>query len=163
MRLDALLNAHGFMRVERPPQLWEADTADDAFIPLLGEMIAASLARGGKLEALTLNASNVTVPAEAADELRGPGAGDYVAVSVSGEVGWGSDATWTPARPWQVPWLDGLTARLAPAGVRFGYIRNLSPRGSITVYLPRLVDLPNGRARADPPGGAPAAGRARRA
>jgi len=55
MRLDALLRAHGFMRVERPPQLWEADTDDERFIPLLGEMIAVSLARGAKLEELTLN------------------------------------------------------------------------------------------------------------
>jgi hypothetical protein len=47
MRLDALLRAHGFMRVERPPQLWEADTDDLTFIALLAEMVAASLARGG--------------------------------------------------------------------------------------------------------------------
>ena len=40
MRLDALIRAHGFMRTERPPELWEADTEDVRFIPLLGEMIA---------------------------------------------------------------------------------------------------------------------------
>jgi len=46
MRLEALLRAHGFMKVEQPPQLWEAATDDTEFIPLLGEMIAASLSRG---------------------------------------------------------------------------------------------------------------------
>ena len=51
--------------LERPPQLWEADTDDERFIPLLGEMIAASLSRGGKLEELAarvLEAATRIVP-----------------------------------------------------------------------------------------------------
>ena len=56
MKLDALLRAHGFMKVERPPEIWEADTEDTRFVPLLGEMIAAALAGGGELAELTLNA-----------------------------------------------------------------------------------------------------------
>jgi hypothetical protein len=115
MRLDALLRAHGFMRVERPPRLWEADTDDERFIPLLGE------------------------------------------------VAWEADATWAPGRPWALPWLDDLTRRLAPAGVRFGYTRNLQPGGSITVFLPRLVELPNAGPGADSGSGAAAPRRARRA
>lgn len=138
MRLDALLRAHGFMRVERPPQLWEADTDDERFIPLLGEMIAASLSRGGKLEELTLNASNVTVaPPDHGDESAGPPAGDYVAVTVRGRVAWDAEAVWEPGRPWKQPWLDDLTGRLAPAGVRYAYIRKLLDGGSITVFLAR--------------------------
>src|SRR5688572_5783049 len=129
MRLDALLRAHGFMRVERPPQLWEADTDDERFIPLLGEMIAASLARGAKLEELTLNVANVTAPPPEPGDTGGPAAGDYVAVTVRGEVAWEADATWAPGRPWTLPRLDDLTRRLAPAGVRFGYTRNLQPGG----------------------------------
>jgi hypothetical protein len=38
LRFDALIRAHGFMRTERPPEIWEADTEDVRFIPLLGEM-----------------------------------------------------------------------------------------------------------------------------
>jgi hypothetical protein len=131
MRLEALLRAHGFMKVERPPQLWAADTEDTRFVPLLGEMLAASLARGGVLEQLTLNASNVVVEEDA-----GIPAGEYVAISVKGEVKWDADATWRPAAPWRVPHLADLTSRLEPAGVRFAYIRKL-PLGSITVFLPR--------------------------
>ena len=134
MRLDALLRAHGFMRVERPPQLWEADTDDLTFIPLLGEMIAACLARGGVLEELTLNVSNVT----ALDpDPGGLPPGDYVGVTVSGRVAWEAEATWQPTRPWQQPWLDDLSGRLAPAGARYAYIRKLPDRGSITVFLAR--------------------------
>ena len=135
MRLDALLRAHGFMKVERPPELWEADTEDTTFIPLLGEMIVACLLRGGKLEQLTLNASNVVVEKDVAP----PQPGEYVAVSISGTVIWDADAVWQPANPWQVRQLDDLTGRLAPARVRYAYIRKMDPRGSITV----LLDVPN--------------------
>jgi hypothetical protein len=34
------------MRIERPPELWEADTEDIRLVPLLGEMIAAGLGTG---------------------------------------------------------------------------------------------------------------------
>ncbi len=37
--LDALLTAHAFMRVERPPELWQVDIDDEPFIRMLGEMI----------------------------------------------------------------------------------------------------------------------------
>lgn len=155
MRLDALLRAHGFMRVERPPELWEADTDEAHLVPLLGEMIAASLARGAKLEELALNASNMVVePYDDGDQGSGPPPGEFVAITVRGKVAWEADAVWLPQRPWQVPWLEDLTARLAPALARYGYIRNLPPGGSITVLLARLVDLPNGRPGADPGGGA---------
>jgi hypothetical protein len=121
--------------------LWEADTDDRAFIPLLGEMIVASLVRGARLEDLTLNAANVTVPAD--PDGAGPPAGDYVAVTVGGEVAWEADAAWQPGSPWPLRRLEDLTARLAPAGVRFAYVRHAPPRGSLTVFLPRLVELPN--------------------
>ena len=68
MRLDALLRAHGFMKIERPPELWEADSDDARFLPLLGE----------------------------------------------------------------------INARLLDAGARYAYIRRLTPKGSITVFLSRL-------------------------
>lgn len=86
MRLDALLRAHGFMRVERP----------------------------------------------------------------SGAAAWDADAAWHPGRPWALRSLEDLTARLAPAGVRFAYVRRLPPRGSLTIFLPRLVNLPNAGPGAHP-------------
>src|SRR5262245_27661 len=97
MRLDALLHAHGFMRVERPPELWEADTEDVRFLPLLGEMIAAGLATGASLGDLTLNASNVVV--EPFDDdccPQVPEVGEYVAITVSGPADFGPDAVWSP-------------------------------------------------------------------
>jgi hypothetical protein len=42
-----LLNAHAFLQVERPPTLWENACSLDAFVPLLGELIAAALVRNG--------------------------------------------------------------------------------------------------------------------
>jgi hypothetical protein len=51
MDLEALLRAHPFMKVERPPQLWSPDTEDEPFLRMLGEMIALGLGRGNELEA----------------------------------------------------------------------------------------------------------------
>ena len=107
MRLEALLRAHGFMRVERPPELWEADTDEAHLIPLLGEMIAASLARGGVLEELSLNAANVRVEDDGGD----PSPGEYVALTVRGKVAWEADAVWLPGHPWRVAWLVSLGSR----------------------------------------------------
>ena len=42
------------MRVQRPPELWEADTVDTDLVPLLGEMIAARLAFGELKKMLSL-------------------------------------------------------------------------------------------------------------
>jgi hypothetical protein len=53
MRFDAILRAHAFMKVQRPPEIWEADTEDIRFLPLLGEMIVAPLSEGVTLGELT--------------------------------------------------------------------------------------------------------------
>ena len=139
MKLDALLRAHEFLRVERPPQLWEVQTEDEQLVPLLGEMIAASLARSrGALGALTLNVSNVVVPPAAAEGPIGPPPGEFVALSVKGAVAWDADAVWLPEQPWQEATLHDLTARLGPAQARYAYIRRHA-EGSITVFLARLT------------------------
>ena len=62
---------------------------------------------------------------------------ENVAVTVRGRVAWDAEAVWEPGRPWKQPWLDDLTGRLAPAGVRYAYIRKLLDGGSITVFLAR--------------------------
>jgi hypothetical protein len=89
--LDGILNAHAFLRVERPPELWATSVELEPFIRLLGEMIAAALVRNGhKLEEITLNVSNVVVEPEAA----GPAPeGDHVAVTIRSRGDWG------PRRP----------------------------------------------------------------
>jgi hypothetical protein len=140
MKLDALLRAHGFMNVQRPPLLWDADTEDTRFVPLLGEMIAAALAGGGELSALTLNASNVSVDlADDPDDAgSGPPPGDFVAITISGATDLGPDGSWTPGRSSSVALLNRLTDRLAVAGARYAYVRRMPPTGSITVFLARL-------------------------
>ena len=83
MRLEPILRAHAYMNVEQPPELWEADTEDALFLPLLGEIIAAALSHGVALEELTLNASNVVVePPEDDEDVMAPLPGEYVAITV---------------------------------------------------------------------------------
>jgi hypothetical protein len=140
MDLEALLRAHAFMKVERPPLMWSPDIDDEPFLRMLGEMIALGLGRGNELADLTLNVSNVTVGLE--DEPDEEGAwipeGDYVAVTVRGPGTWDDD-TW---RAGQGP-TKGLVCNVGPAadtaGAVYAYVRNLVPEGSVTALLPRLV------------------------
>lgn len=140
MRFEALLRAHGFMNVERPPDVWEGDTDDVRFIPLLGEMIAAALSHGGQLEELTLNASNVVVPPDPdldPADASGPPPGEYVAVTVSGETNLGPDSAWRPGGA-ASGLLGRIEERLVTAGVRYAYVRSAPPNGSVTVFLSRV-------------------------
>jgi hypothetical protein len=79
MKLDGIVRAHEFMRIERPPFLWEPDTQDEVFIRLLGEMIAFALQRSPDVSTLTLNVANVVVDSHAAGE--GMPAGEYLAIN----------------------------------------------------------------------------------
>jgi len=137
VELDAFLRSHEFMRVERPPLLWEADVELEPLIGMMGEMLALGLRHHNDLAALVLNASNVTVEG---DPPEGVALGDYVALTVRGP---GSD--WEDLR-----WLPGSSATtfdqfgdlgrvLESAGARFAYTRNLVDEGSITVFLPRAT------------------------
>jgi hypothetical protein len=139
LRLEALLRAHAFLRVERPPELWEALADDTTLIPLLGEMIAARLALGGRLEELTLNASNVVVHEDdfpEHDDLD-PRPGEYVALTVMGEGAPEDDATWSPRRAARGGALQRLAGRLAAAGARFAYTRSFDGKGTVTIFLAR--------------------------
>jgi hypothetical protein len=71
-----------FMHIERPAVLWEADTQDEVFIRLLGEMISFALQRSLDVSALTLNVANVVIDPHAARG--GTPAGEYLAVTVRG-------------------------------------------------------------------------------
>jgi hypothetical protein len=132
--LDALLNAHAFLRVERPPLLWEVDVLDEPFIRMLGEMIVMGLLHHDVLAELTLNASNVTVEF---DPPEGVAAGDYVAITVLGPGDWERDQAWTPASA-DLLWGRDLDAAARAASVSFAYLRRLGDdEGSITVWIPR--------------------------
>lgn len=135
MNLEPLVRAHAFMKVEHPPQMWEADTRDEDFLRVLGEMIALGLGRGNELGELTLSVANVT--AEPDEEGEWIPAGDYVAVTVRGGGTWDDDL-W---RAGQGP-TNGLLRNVGPAadtaGAVFAYTRNLPPEGSVTTLFPRL-------------------------
>jgi hypothetical protein len=132
--LDALLNAHAFMRVERPPQLWEVDVDDEPFIRMLGEMIVVGLLHHDVLAELTLDAANVTMGDEGPD---GVDAGDYVAISIKGPGAWEPDTRWTPAST-EPFWSPDLDAAVRAASASFAYRRRLGENeGSITVFVPR--------------------------
>ena len=132
--LDALLRAHAFMRVERPPELWQVDVDDEPFIRMLGEMVVVGLLHHDVLAELTLNASNVTVGDDGPD---GVVPGDYVAITVRGPGAWERDQAWTPSSS-EPLWSADLDAAARAASVVYAYLRRPSPgEGSITVFIPR--------------------------
>jgi hypothetical protein len=132
--LDALLTAHAFMRVERPPELWEVDVDDVTFIRMLGEMIVVGPLHHEVLAELTLDAPNVTVredgPRDAAE-------GDYVAITARGPRAWQRDVTWTLASA-EPLWSPDLDATVLAVASSLAYLRRLGAgEGSITVFIPR--------------------------
>jgi hypothetical protein len=136
MELHAILRAHEFMHVERPPSLWEADAEDVGVVRLLGGMIAVGLGRRSNLGDLVLNASNVTV--EPGSEPRGVPAGDYVALSVRGGGDWGPEWTWRPGERTSTEAFAHIEAEALGAGAAYAYSRSLDSEGSVTVFLRRL-------------------------
>ena len=137
MKLDGYLTAHGFMRVERPPHLWEADTEEVAFLELTGEMIAAALGRGNELSDLVLAASNVVVDADAATD-KIP-TGEFVAITIRGGGDWSPEMVWTPASPRSSNWTCNVERTAPNARAEHAYVRTHQEGGSLTVFLRRLV------------------------
>ena len=132
--LDALLKSHAFMRVERPPELWQVDVDDEPFIRMLGEMIVVGLLHHDVLAELTLNASNITVGDDGPEDVA---PGDYVAVTVRGPGAWERDQAWTPSSS-EPLWSAGLDDAIRAASASFAYLRRPDPdEGSITVFIPR--------------------------
>jgi len=132
--IDALMNEHAFMSVERQQSLWEVNVDDEPFIRMLGEMIVVGILHHDVLAELTLNASNVTVGDDGPD---GVGSGDYVAISIKGPGEWEEDARWTPAST-EPFWSPDLDAAVRAASASFAYRRRLGDdEVSITVFVPR--------------------------
>lgn len=139
MRFDEILTAHGFMRTERPPLMWEAEADDERFIPLLGEMIVVGLNAGNELAQLTLAVSNVTVEEdEFAEESPWVEPGDYVAVTVKGPGRW-SDDVWRSGDGPTRGMLVNVAPRADDAGAVYAYTRDLDGEGAVTVFLRRLA------------------------
>ena len=139
MRLDELLRAQSGVGVERPPELWEAQTDEASLVALIGDMLAAAVSAGGLLSELALNVSNVVFEMEADDDPgpHTPPVGEYVAVTVCGPIDLGPDGVWngTGSRGDGLP--GRLHDRLVTAGARFAYVRRIPPEGSVTVWFPR--------------------------
>ena len=138
MDLDGPLRAQTAVKVERPPTLWEADTETEPFLALLGELIALGLGRGNELAGLTLNVANVVV--EPDDEDGSIPEGEFVAITVRGGGSW-DDEVWRPGRATR----DRDCSRVSDppperAGAVYAYSRNLGDEGSVTVFLPRLLE-----------------------
>jgi hypothetical protein len=128
--LDAVLNAHAYLRVERPPELWLPATELDPFLRMLGELIAAALQRnGGVLAGVAVNVANVVVEPDAAGALP---VGELVALSVSGDGEW-------PETAWPALVSEGVASAAAAAGAVAGYSRALGRCGSVTVIFRRAA------------------------
>ena len=139
MELTSLIRAHGFMRTEAPPEPWEADTQDEQFLKMLGEMIVIGLGRGNDLADLVLSVANVTIrPEEDPEEHAWTDPGDYIAITVRGVGTWEDDVWRTGQGP-----TSGLLVNVGPAadeaGAVVAYTRDLGAKGSVTALVPRLV------------------------
>ena len=141
MRLDEILVAHGFMRVERPPVLWEADTDDERFLFMLGEMIVVGLGRGNELADLTLAVSNIVVEEEDdPHETLWLEPGEYVSVTVKGPGVWADDV-WHPGEGPTRGLLTNVAPRADDAGAVHAYARDLGVEGgAVTAFLRRSSD-----------------------
>jgi hypothetical protein len=140
MDLEGPLRAQTSLKVERPPTLWEAETEVEPFLALLGEMIALGLGRGNELADLTLNVSNVAVERDEDDEeAEWIPDGEYVAISVRGAGAWDDD-TWRAGQGPTAGSLSNVGPAADAAGAVYAYTRDLVSEGSVTVFLPRVLE-----------------------
>ena len=140
MDLEGPLRAQTSLKVERSPTLWEAETEVEPFLALLGEMIALGLGRGNELADLTLNVSNVVVERDEDDEeVEWIPDGEYVAISVRGAGAWDDD-TWRAGQGPTAGSLSNVGPAADAAGAVYAYTRDLVSEGSVTVFLPRVLE-----------------------
>jgi hypothetical protein len=137
MKLDGIVRAHEFMHIERPPVLWEADTQDEVFIRLLGELISFTLQRSPDVSALTLNVANIVVDPEASGDWMPTG--EYVAVTVRGPGSGTPELVWRPNSPLTFGPFGDLDKAASKARAAWIYSRNLGQEGSITAFFCRTA------------------------
>jgi hypothetical protein len=140
MKLDGIVRAHEFMHIERPPVLWEADTQDEVFIRLLGEMISFALQRSPDVSALTLNVANVVVDLHSTRHEMP--AGEYLAVTVRGTGPGTPELVWRPNAPLTFGPFGDLDKAALKSRAVWVHSRNLGEEGSITAVFRRLPALP---------------------
>ena len=126
MKLDALLGKFPSLKLERPPELWDAETVEASLIELIEALIAATAAD-------TLNVNNMAVEPDEDEDRGSIPEGEFVAVTVSGSDGSEPDGTW----PGNSKLLTGLERKLIYAGAQYAYVRSIRGRGSVTVFLDR--------------------------
>jgi hypothetical protein len=134
LNIEPYLEAHAFLRLERPPEIWQVECSEKAFLGVLGESIVAGLSRGNALGDLLLNVSNVVVEDDAPGAA--PPQGRFVALSISGGGDWEPELVWTSERP-VIRGVVGadLDAAFRAAGVPYAYVRVGREGGSVTAYL----------------------------
>jgi len=132
--IEPYLQAHAFLRIERPPELWKVACSEKEFLGVLGELIVAGLSRGNDLGDLLLNVSNVVVEDDAPGGA--PPRGRFVAISISGAGDWEPELAWTSERP-VIRGLVGadLDSAFRAAVVPYAYVRVGRGGGSVTAYL----------------------------
>ena len=103
-------------------------------------MIALGLGRGNEFGNLTLNVSNVVVePDEDDEEVEWIPDGEYVAITVRGVGAWNDD-TWRVGQEPPTGLLSDVGPAADAAGAVYAYTRDLVAEGSVTVFLPRLLE-----------------------
>jgi hypothetical protein len=137
MKLDGIARAHEFMHIERPPVLWEADTQDEMFIRLLGELIAFALQRSPDVSTLTLNVANIVIETEASGDWMPTG--EYVAVTVRGPGSSTPELVWQPNASLTFGPFGDLDKAASKARAVWIYSRNLGEEGSITAFFDRTA------------------------
>jgi hypothetical protein len=136
------LNANGFLRIDYPPQLWRVEVDDVALVRMMGEMIAAALARGAALGDVYMRANNVEADDDPDAELhpRSVPPGQFVALTVESTGDWRPEVACKPSQKalGDAPLLvnPDLDAAATAAGVVFAYTRSDGDTGSVTMLLP---------------------------
>ena len=140
--LQGVLNAHPFVVVQQPPELWGTEVGLEPFVRLLGEMLAAALVRNGHdLSAITLNVANVTAQEDPLSQIL---SGDFVAITVRCEGDWSPEGSWLPSHAADRRFIsEDFEGALADAQAAFGYVRVLQEaEDPVTDFLRRQAESP---------------------
>jgi len=143
MHVATLLERYADLRTERPPLLWNAQVAEEDFLPLLQALIAAARAPGTPPGELTLSAHNIVVPPESFDpehEDASIPVGEYVGISLCGPGEWTGNWTWRPGQAASESLPGPCRDALPVGGACFAYGRSAPGESSVVVFLPRLPE-----------------------
>ena len=135
--LEALIRAHPFITIERPPELWQVEIDDVLFIRFFGELLVALLGRnGGELAAVAVQFSNVVVEPATAGPMP---QGEFVAITGLFSADSVPEFARVPDRHAKPPLLStDLESAAATAGAVWAYTRSLGGgKGGVTVLFPR--------------------------